>query len=347
VLSIIAKEEVNKYDKSEKVFQFLDSFFDSVQWTNTFSLPHVIYYDEFITPEIIFYFHRYLSKICLDIENIYIIDSHQRGTSLWWENYKEIMQIKSFNFIEIGFEYHEFFELHIGETELNYVQNIDILKEKNILHTFSFYGGTYYSEYRNFLFLLFNYYGNNNPVDKMFDVTDKKSTLDHCEQITNFKNQKMINFIEERWNNDRECYNLITEQKRKYKDHLQFNIDKNCFATVIRETGQEFPWSVITEKTLKCFLHYVVAIPLGYKSVDYLKEYGFWFPDDLIDYSYQYEPFFIDRYIKVFKIIEKLELIKKHQLNKYFIDNIEKFNHNFNNFKKIIVTHRNFYEGHK
>jgi hypothetical protein len=344
LLKIIDKEPIEKYDKSEKVFQFLDSFFDSVQWTNTFSLPHVIYYDEFIIPEIIFYFHRYLSKICLDIENIYIIVSQSHGIFSWWEDYKKIMQIKSFSFIEIGYTYCiNFFWLSNFKNIINYIENIDIEKEKNILHTFSFYGGTYYTECRNFLFLLFNYFGDNNPVDKIFDITDKKSTLNYCEQITNFKNQEIINFIEERWNNDRDCYNLITEKKRKYKEHLQFNIDKNCFANVVRETGQEFPWSVITEKTLRCFLNYTIPLPLGYMSVDHIKKYGFWLPDDLIDYSYQYEPFFIDRCIKIFKIIEKLESIKKCELNHYFFDNIKNFDHNFQIVKEMVKTNKNFY----
>jgi len=157
----------------------------------------------------------------------------------------------------------------------------------------------------------------------------------------------MIDFIEERWNHNRECYSLITEKKIKYKKYLQFNIDKNCFATVIRETSQDLPWTDISEKTLRTFLNYVVAIPLGYKSVDYLKEYGFWFPDDLIDYSYQYEPFFIDRCMKVFKIIEKLESIKKCELNQYFIDNIDNFDHNFNNFKNMWENCKNFYKINK
>jgi len=346
ILNIISKEPIKKYDKSEKVFEFLDSFFDSVQWSNTFSMPHAIFYDEFISPEIVFYFHRYFSKICLDIENIYIIVATPNGISSWWEEYKKVMQIKSFHFIEIGSTYfYDLFATSNFENEIKYIENIDIKKEKNILHTFSFYGGTYYTQDRNFLFLLFNYFGDNNPVDKIFDIADKKSTLNYCEQITDFKNQKMIDFIEDRCTNNSKCNSLITEKKKNIKKNFQFNIDKNCFITVVRETGQHFPWSEISEKTLRCFLNYVIPLPLGYMSVDHIKKYGFWLPDNLIDYSYQYEPSFVDRSVLVFETIKKLEMIERTELNRYFLDNIKNFNHNYNIVKKVTEKNKNFYTG--
>jgi hypothetical protein len=328
--------------KDMYVEQTLDKLFFNYDWTITFETPVAIIYDELVTSEILVILHKWLRKQCADIENIYLIVTHNAGISAWWEKWCDCFFDKSFKIVELFFNDSIMNPWNPGEDVKKYeLKSLNFLKEnKKILKLFSFYGGTYSTMERQYLVLKMLRFQNVAAIHFNSKFSSKKEILDYAENITYYNNQKEIDDLSE-------CYdrcvghkqmlpnsNLISSiNYQKFLElqwsHLQWNIDKNSWATVIRETMNSDVFSTVTEKTLIACFHHTVMFPIGINSVLNLENLGFWFPHDIVDYSYQVEPIFVNRVAKMCNTLQ--EIINKYsmiQLEQYYFDNIQKFCYN-------------------
>jgi hypothetical protein len=319
------------------VESLLDKMFLNYDWAKTFSSPVAIVYDEIVTSEILLILHQWLRRQCANIENIYLITTHHSGVKLWWDQWCECFHEKSFNIVETFFTNAAASEKYFKNIDFDRLMTSEFYRlHKTVNKLFSFYGGTYSSMEREFLTLKMLEFYNVAEIDFFAQFSSKKEILDYTENITYFLNQNEIDNISrlyDQYVSDRKlnfnCHLLRNKDEAIDFSGLQWSIDKNCWATVIRETVNSDLFSTITEKTLRACLHHTVLIPIGFYSVRDLEALGFWFPHDIVDYSYQSEPLFAKR---IDKLVNTLHTINKHysaaQLEQYYVDNLHQFQYN-------------------
>ena len=113
---------------------------------------------------------------------------------------------------------------------------------------------------------------------------------------------------------------------------FQNKINSTSFFQIVREATMSTPYTLITEKTIKCFLNFQITLPTsGVNSVANLEKLGFKFDHSLVDYSYQTEPVFSVRMFKILKLTE--DFAKTHtlkNLEEYILDNREILWYNYN-----------------
>jgi hypothetical protein len=216
----------------------------------------------------------------------------------------------------------------------------NVANKKHILYHFNVYGGTYPTVERIYMILRLLELQSNGVVEYIGSMYAKQDILNYAEDITYFKNQKEVDKISK-------LYDQYVVNNRLKEQELQFNvtytpvkneyffsghqyeIDSHCFANVARETLNFCPYTTVTEKTLRSFLHHLAVIPTAYKSIDDLEAQGFWFPHDVIDYSYQSQP---DHGRRMSMIVDALKkMINKFStddLNHYYRENLTHFHCN-------------------
>jgi len=178
-------------------------------------------------------------------------------------------------------------------------------------------------------------------IDYLGKFCTKQELLDYVEWKSYYSNQNEIDAIDNLY--DQHIINQeyskpslpnLTIVKSKVNeainwDGFQWAVDQKCFAAVVRETINDDVFPTVSEKTTRSFLHFCTVLPTGYNAVKDLETLGFWFPHDLIDYSYQSHASYIDRINGLCKNLEKLQtLLATGELQAYYDDNIEKYHHN-------------------
>jgi hypothetical protein len=108
-----------------------------------------------------------------------------------------------------------------------------------------------------------------------------------------------------------------------------WQIDRHCFAALVRETNMNQPFACQTEKTMRGFLHHQAVVPITYNGVADLESFGFWFPHDIIDYDYQHESDYLRRLDGAMAAVRDLaDRLDMDDLQEYFVDNFSSFRHN-------------------
>lgn len=337
--------------KDVYVEQCFDLLLNDYDWSISFSTPVAIIYDDVITSEILVILHRWLRRKCADVENIHLITTHHIGISDWWNSWCQINHEKSFQITELFFTAalaaKKYFKNFIELPKIDFYK-----KNKKISKMFSFYGGTYATLEREYLILKMLEFKDSASIDFFAKFSPKNNILDYVEQITYYKNQKECDYISRAYNIHIDNYYLNSEQNiSRVKDETinfngyQWSIDKNCWASVIRETINDSQFCTLTEKTLRAFLHHTVVIPIGVNSVSNLENLGFWFPRDIIDYSYEREPIFSNRVNQISKMLtELINTYSYDQLENYYAKNLQKFQHNAALVYNYINQHSKLYE---
>lgn len=321
--------------KDSYVKATLDKLFCHYDWTGTFSSPTIILYDEVITSEILVILHKWLRSKSSNIENIYLVTTCNSGICQWWKQWCNCFNEKSFNVVELFFTDSLYFKNYFKDVtqcpDLNFYTN-----NKKIVKLFSFYGGTYSSSEREFLTLSMLKFHNCASIDFFAQFSSKKTLLDYSENITYYLNQKEIDALSDLYDQYVKdgCF-LLNQQYVRQKNEsvnfggLQWELDKFSWATVIRETINTDCFSTVTEKTVRACIHHTVLIPIGVRSVSDLETLGFWFPHDIVDYSYQHNPIFASRINQLCNSLKKItETYSMGQLHQYYLDNIHLFQYN-------------------
>jgi hypothetical protein len=328
----------------------LENLFGNYNWSKSFSRTQILVYDEVLPSEILIALHKWLRKKCADIENVKLIITHHTGIQSWWRKWCQVHQERSFSIQEIFYTNRPRL-IALSMKWINDPQSVlkdtdFYLKQKNILKLFSYYGGSYTTREREYALLRFLKFQSIANIDFLADLASLQEILDYTENITYYKNQKEIDQISETYktllNNNFSGLRIPESTAVKLEEinflGFQWHTDRHCWASVIRETHISEKYSCVTEKTIRTFLHHCVAIPIGFQAVDDLEQLGFWFPHELIDYSYQYEDLFSNRISKLITTLDSLTLIPLIELQKNYIDNIDKFQYNANLVYKLYST---------
>lgn len=327
--------------KTKYIIPVLEELFKNVNWAISFETPMTIVYDEALTPEILIAIHQWLRTKCTDIENINLITTHHYGIARWWKHWCSTFHEKSFSVVEFSYGYSEFVIADDPYIKIPPMPADDYVPlHKDIQYYFSYYGGTYPVRDRLYMLLRILKLRDHGIVEYIGYIPNKQEILNYAEDITFFKNQKIIDELSEVYNQCIINHHLIKQDlnfKREYSpirndiffSGYQFITDNHCFANIVRETINFHPYTTVTEKTLRSFMHHLVVIPTAYCSVDDLETQGFWFPHDLIDYTYQYEKDHATRLELLMNSVKQMiDRFSIDDLKCYYQENLHRFHHN-------------------
>jgi hypothetical protein len=340
----------------ESTFNALDTIFKDVDWTESFTRPLIILHLEFLHNDTVIYIHEWLRQKCADIENIGIVSSESH-LKTWWNEWCSVMHQKSFFIVELPFIYTDaWFRVSVGKNSLT--EKSDIVEEKlsNLKYHYSYYAGTAHYNERSYVGLRVSELNDHCLFDSMYKLPDKQSVIDYVEGITYFKDQQTVDLISDLYDKnttDREFKTTaittephIRQQAFQYNDFIWSN-DRCCFANITRETKHDCLYPIITEKTFRAFWHHTICIPVCYQSIATLEQsYGFKFPHDIFDYSYQFEK---DFHTRINKLINSLTNFVKsstiENLKDYYANNVGTFMHNAKIVKDMSMISERLYRG--
>ncbi len=314
-------------NKEADIHNFLDQYLGSVDLKESFNQKLFLIYDEVLYLEILLAIHSWFSTKCCNLKNIVVVTTHTIGADFWYQNYTKMMGVPGLTLVEAPL----MSDRYLARVE-SIPQQSDQLLTKNLKYYFSFYGGSYGSPERDFLAAYFINVGSG-WVDYMsgFDSTPVEFE-NYLEQQTEFSNRQLVDDLLRIRNTA--TFPKETQVLNELFDFsgYQWTVDKQCAGQVIRETSNTTPWTTVTEKTLRCFIHSQIPIPIsGTYSVSNLEKLGFKFDHNIINYDYQNEPILCRRLHLIKEQIDQL----KHkytlkELEKYFIANNELLCYNYN-----------------
>jgi hypothetical protein len=289
-------------NKETYIHSFLDDKLCDIDLTKSFKKKLVILYQEVIYVEILLAIHSWFYTKAANIENIIFISTQTLGLSEWYDSYLKLYGIKGFKIVDAPLTseiYKDRWLTAIPELDKDQLN-------KKLKYLFSYYGGRYGSVERDFLAALLstNTHGFVDYWNGFYTSSDEFEN--YAEQITNFLDRNLVdNLLEihkkKKWGNTNQ------ESEAIVSTGIIKNIDMQSACQVIRETSNLSPFSCITEKTIRGFLHLQFILPIsGYKSVSYLEELGFKFAHDVIDYRYQLEPNLIKRLMMLVAELNRL-----------------------------------------
>lgn len=326
-------------ERNDYVSATLEKMFGSYDWQRSFEKPQALIFDGQIFPALLEYIHNWLRTKCLDIENVYLVITHHRGVQEYWKRWCEVFQCKSF-------QIKEHLITDTTNEKCQWHQNVDVMPSRNFFKenkeiscSFSYYGGGWQSDERDYLALRMLEFADTAEIDYLASFSSKENVLAYTENITYFKDQEQVDYISEMYDKhvgsdgkllvDKKFSTSSAQYEKIDYNGTQWEIDRHCFASVVRETNNTLPYSCLTEKTLRAFMHHTVVIPIGYDAVKELENLGFWMPHDIINYSYQSKLLFVDRVNGAISVMR--DLLEKYtfsQLQQYYLDNIDKFHYN-------------------
>lgn len=334
--------------KKKYIWAAFEEVFFNVNWADSFTTKLVILINEDISTESIIELHYWLTTKCSNVKNIFLITSQNLGTELWWQNWCETMHERSFNIVDLVFDVTN--KKYIDQiNNIDHHLKLDKIKE-HATKWFSFYGGTYQKNERDYLCLMLaaDFY-NVSIIDYIGKFANKNELLNYTERISKFCDQDSIDKLACAYDQFVVNNNLVTnfsdilETNPHLPDEpinflgLQWQLDKMCIFNIARETTISDIYTGFSEKTLRSFLHWKMVIPLGYNSVNLIKNLGFWVPEDIFDYSYQFEK---DWHLRVLKIKNSLHKIMSQYTVSDMVLYIENNKNNFLNNEHLAL---NFY----
>ena len=325
----------------QAVYADIDQSLRAHNWAQSYQRPQVIYTSQELTPWVLECLQTWLRHQSGNIENVFLIVTGHLGLGDWWHQTMTVRGESTFNVIEwldinscdYRFYYNGLEQLPSSEW---------VKTDKDIKHFFCWYGGNAVQAldkfYRNLRIMELSEYG---IVEALEDFNiGRQKIIDHVEYLGYFKNQKAVDTISNLYDqyvvdNKLVYQHKITVPGVKQRNEpidfesYQYQVDRLCFACIIRETIDHWQFATVTEKTIRTFIHHMVAIPLGYKSVHHLEKFGFWFPHDIIDYSYQHQADYLTRFDGMVESVKcTLSQYTISDLDQYYKQNFDKFRAN-------------------
>lgn len=317
-----------------------DKLLGKIDWTQSFNQHIYIIHDEVVNADLLIGLDAWLRHRACDISNISLVTTHDLGVSDWWQSYNNLMGQKSFRIQEeLFFDSRRFRPLYF-DTPQPLPDKTWLTENRVIEKYFSYYGGWYALSDRNIMTLMLSPWRDHGIMGSVGDFESRQTLLNFSEYVTGYMRQDFVERMADYYDRfvDAQCrYHAGTTlsgalpQQNEPFDFCgyQWQVDRRCFATIVRETHNDRLWPSVTEKTYRAFYHYTAAVPVGFKAVQQLESLGFWFPHDLIDYSYQHEKNFVYRMESMMTGFR--DFMSAHttaDLNQYFVDNFDNFHHN-------------------
>jgi len=262
--------------------------------TRSFDENLIFVYDETLPAELLMYIHTWFHRQCCDITNITFLTTHTRGLREWYQNYLGVAGQRGFRIVEATWLSVLFWDTSRLDTITNPPPQ---WHSKTFQNYFSFYGGTRSSLEQDLLAAMActrRHLGRIEYMGQFKSNSDK--FYGYAEQSTYFKRDAAVKKLVDIKNNTELPIAPASQRFDAFDyDSVQWNIDKYSVCQLIRETCTDSQFSILTEKTLRAFLHFQIPLPLsGVGTVRHLEKLGFKF-FELIDYSYQDEPVYFDR----------------------------------------------------
>lgn len=334
----IVTDAPNQDKKESHIHQFLDIFLKDYDLTISFSKKVILIYDEAISVEILLALHTWFFTKTGNISNITLVTTHTVGLNTWYDNYTKLMGEQGFNIIEAPwFAYYLSYpnNLIVGCRTAAIISKKSFSKKLN--YYFSYFGGRQSSLEKDFLATIafeskIGYVDYLSGFDLNLQLFD-----DYLEQLSNFCNRSLIDKLLaiRNVNQKTQTYDidpLFPDFFKTATVDKDWKIDKQAACRVIRETLNSTPFSIVTEKTLRSFVHSQIPLPLsGVGTIDQLTKLGFKFDHNLIDYdAYQFEPIFFKRVVKLYEQLTNLSICYTlPDLEEYMNDNRELFCYNY------------------
>lgn len=289
LLEVIARAPINDHKESH-IHRYLDAHIDDKILLTSFDQIVVLIYDEALPVEVLTSIHTWVNKKACNISNFVLITTHTLGADAWYDSLTKLTGERRLNIIEAPMISNRY------SSRLAGVSLANTQKQKNIQYYFSFYGGSYGSLERDFLVAMYL----NCPIPKWVDylagfTSGPVEFMGYLEQVTGFMDKETVDVLYKIQQQTK--LSSIGEVNEAFNTNgVQSKIDSVSACQVIRETLNTTPYTIITEKTIRSFLHNQHAIPLsGVNSVSQLEQIGFKFDYDLISYEYQSETIFYNR----------------------------------------------------
>jgi len=334
------------------IYQEIQQSLGGHDWSQSYSKPQVIYSSQEITPWVVECLHSWLRTQSCNIKNIVLVVTSHIGFADWWQQLKKLQGEKTFQVIEwLDINSYEFRYYYRCLENLPTAEKV-LQDRRDLKYFFSWYGGHLELDkfYRSLRMMELADHG---VVEVLadFNIT-RQQVIDHVEYIGYFTNIQELDMIGNLYDKyidaDKKtfvCKNIpSTVGAKSHNEEInfagyQYSIDRQCFATVVRETTDLWQYSTVTEKTLRGFIHHMAVIPAGYKTVNNLEQFGFWFPHDIIDYGYQWESDYLSRFTGMIESIKRtVSKFSMDDLNNYYQENFARFRDNANICKKYYKT---------
>jgi hypothetical protein len=317
-------------NKEPFVHEWLDANI-TADLARSFTETLIFVYDETLPAELLMYIHTWFHRQCCDITNIIFLTTHTRGLSHWYNQYLQVHGHRGFRVVEATWLSVLFWDV----SRLNTITPAPADIHQRTFHNyFSFYGGTRSSLEQDLLAAMACTRKHLAHIEYMGQFqTDPNKFYGYIEQNTYFKNQAVVNQLIEIKNTVKLP---IAANSRRFDtfdyQSVQWGIDQHSVCQVLRETCTDSQFSILTEKTLRAFLHWQIPLPLsGVGTVDLLENLGFEFCHDLIDYSYQYQPVYYDRIHGALQQIDRLaQQYTLTEMQDVFAKYQRIFEHNYN-----------------
>ena len=325
--------------KIDAITQFLHVQFQGHDWTQSFARPQIIYYADALRPEILVALHQYLRTQCGNIENIYFFTSQNPGSDRWWHEWCQLYRDKSYRLVnwtpDNSFWLGNFDADQEPDLDHYFQQKMHALQHDSRL--FMLLGGSATRNDRCYLAIRACDLYEDAYVDFMAPFPDLKSLLDYTENITYFCDQQEVDLITDLYDRyvldgkfqcsyDRDVIPSIHAEKIDFQGPA-WHLGQRCFFHLVRETFNDEVFASFTEKTLRSFAHFCIPLTVTHDLIRHLRDFGFWLPDDLVDYSYQTQASYHQRVTGAMDILASWR--GRHQdLFRYMHDRKQLFIHN-------------------
>jgi hypothetical protein len=291
------------------------------------------------TPGMLADLHDFLSKQCCDLSNFILIIIGHPGIAIWWESYKSLYQVSSFQIVEVS-------DCPLLTDQLQPLaqQTLDnevwgrhnwypktIVNEQNLQYHLLYMAGTLPGSFDSgyakvYLRLSMSQNKNKTLIDRCWPLPKKQDFLSWLDYATLWKDEAHVKKFAAIY--DSETSLPFTANTKAVSMARSQNLYANCFASVVRETVMTMPYGCVSEKTYKSFLYQHLVLPTTYQGVQHLEHLGFVFDHDFFNFDYQFEINFIERIKRLQYEIEKMCARSLLDLFEYKKAHRDMFEHN-------------------
>lgn len=330
ILGTIAQNLAELYlHDSDSVVNWLSSEYKFEDVQQSKDRPVILVNYENFYPPVLTEIHEWFINQPCNLKNIYLIMPLTVDCEKWYNNYCDLFNMPKLNVIDLPF--------YCGAVAPDIKDAIDKFQKSpdDVLQNyFCFYGGHRPTHENEFLSTVFSTLADIGHVE--FSAGYNSSDIEFEEYLNHITYYNDIAFVDKILSQRKKATftpNNVSIDDLIFRLYNQVDTSKSACA-VIRETSNNVPFAVFTEKTLRSFLNYQITIPLSYKGVTELENYGFKFLHDIIDFSYQFEPLF---YKRVWLAMEQLGKLKETYSLKelsVIINKSHELQHNYNYIKQ-------------
>jgi len=262
----------------------IDTLLTKVDFTKSFDEKIVILYDETLISTALILLHDCIRKQTGDISNVIIATTHTAGATAWYNEYCRIMHHRPAKILELLWEYSAYFTV---------MHNMYMSASVNPIATdnayyFDYYGGTNSDEERDAIAIILSL---NSTIQLNYHAgytTSRELLLQYIEEKTDYIDARLCDSAMQAYPQSTLQKNILPIQFGFSK--IQTALERTVNATpirIVRETANDEPYTIFTEKTLEPLLLGQILLPLGYNNVEKLEQLGIKFMHDVVDYSYQ------------------------------------------------------------